>query len=1303
MKIFKRVSIVIGFVFAVFLLAMLGIQLYLNTAQVEGRIQARVNQAIPGTLTWKSSRFSIFKGEMELKHVRLTGPDNNRVLALDRFSVRISWIRLLKGDFSIQGLVLENPHIYLFKDRSGKFNIIQALYTLKHPPEESAKNSGFPFNVLLHQLNVTNGFIQYNTSEETAGNSIDRLMFQDIHLTVTDGNLLKRRGRFLGRIARGHIQVKGIGTDIGQLSFKANVQKDRMSELLFNVNADGINAAITGTVENLFTNTPILDLHLKSRASLSRITDLLSVGPDFSGEIQTDSNLKGTIRNPDIDLQLSYKGGKLAGRRIDWIHLMCRLKNKQLNIGDLSANTPLGRFDIKGDVDFTKALSGDLLTSVLDADAVSYKFLIRQKTAQLKNMAPGIPDLKGAVHADIELEGKGVDPKSLWAETTIEFYGDKLAAAKIPLPIDAHVRAQAGMTDGRVTIRNLTADANGARLEMNGRYDVVSRQAFARFELDAPDLSEILSKLGVKGVRGEVNITGKMSGTMSRPLMDARLKGEDLRFDNVRFGSVDANFRFSEGRLSLTRGEITSGDSNVDISGDVRIFDPMNTQLLRHPVFMVAFTGKDLSLKDFVESMDGKFDMSGSFKGDITRPKGKLDVYGENIDLGIQKIHVVQLASRLDGRRVNIDPLTLAIVPGEKIVLNGWVSLNKHYELHLASNEILIKNIQKLAFLKTNSGKISFDLAGKGEFSNPQFKGKAILYDLIFNNKKLGKIPFNIGVENQAAYIEGGLNFYLKATYELQSRFFSTSARFDHTDLTPYLQLFGKKELSGAVTGTIDGKGEFRKPLRIDGAIKIAQLALFWKNKAVITGRDLGVFVNKDEISIPKMRLSLLEQGHFTVSGSGKLWKNIDLKAEGIIPFSVLPVFTDSISDAGGKARISLHVSENGLQPIFDFDAALENGSIVVSGLFQKFHDINGHVRATPKAVTFDNIQGMLGAGRFGLSGAVDLDRYRWSNIGLTLKADNLPITIPDLLNVRLSSELDIRGSPKKSLIKGDVIFLDGRYTKDVRLNPIESIGQESRAAPPPTSKTPWPIFDNMGLDCRIKYKAPFVVDNNIALLAIKPDLHVRGTVNQPLITGRAEVESGTVYFRKNEFNVKKGILDFINPYKIEPTVDIQGDIKIRQWTVTLNVSGTLDNLKFNLSSNPSESEQDILSLLITGKTTKELIAGQGGSLLSPKQMLADVLAENAQKEIKNATGLDIVALEYNGANNGGTSDGVNVTLGKELSKRVAVKYGAQTRNAKVIQKVIAEYKFLETLLMNTFEDTEGNYGAGIQFRLEFR
>ena len=125
--------------------------------------------------------------------------------------------------------------------------------------------------------------------------------------------------------------------------------------------------------------------------------------------------------------------------------------------------------------------------------------------------------------------------------------------------------------------------------------------------------------------------------------------------------------------------------------------------------------------------------------------------------------------------------------------------------------------------------------------------------------------------------------------------------------------------------------------------------------------------------------------------------------------------------------------------------------------------------------------------------------------------------------------------------------------------------------------------------------------------------------------------------------------------------------------------------------------------MLVTGKTTQELIAREGGSSLSSGHMLADVLSETVQKQIKDATGLDVVELEYKEGGEADALDEVKVTVGKELSPRITVKYGVQTKNAKVIQQMITEYKFLEKLLMNTFQDTEGHYGGGLQFRIEFR
>ena len=343
--------------------------------------------------------------------------------------------------------------------------------------------------------------------------------------------------------------------------------------------------------------------------------------------------------------------------------------------------------------------------------------------------------------------------------------------------------------------------------------------------------------------------------------------------------------------------------------------------------------------------------------------------------------------------------------------MNGWVSMDKNYDFSMISNDISLKNIKKMASLNIDSGKISFDISGKGGFENPRLKGKVVLSDLSFNNQRLEQIPFEIKVEDQTAYISGGLNFTLDATYGLQSRSFSTSARFDNTDLTPYLQLVGKKELNGTITGSIESKGNFGTPIQIEGTTRISQLALFWKDTPLIKGNDLMLLVHNDDISIPGMRLSLVDRGYLTIKGSGKLNKDLNLEADGNIPFEILPMFTEDISDATGESHFSLKMNGNLSTPNIIIQANIKNGGMTIPGLFQKLHDVNGDVRITSDAMVLDSIKGMLDTGTFELKGAIDLERYQPSNIGLKLKVDNLPISIPDVLDIRLNSELDVQGS----------------------------------------------------------------------------------------------------------------------------------------------------------------------------------------------------------------------------------------------------------------------------------------------------
>ncbi len=1185
----------VGAVIAVFLFLLIGARAYLDTDRARQQIQTKINQAIPGTIIWSGSRLSLWRGEVELRNVRLNSSTNDKLIELNRLFLRISWNRFLQRELCVNSLFFEAPRIYLKTDPLGKLNLVQAL-SPSEPEESKSTDYRLPFNVVIRELNLVNGFFQYQTAEDRVEGQKGPMVLQNVTLTLKDADLLKEKAL----------------------------------------------------------------------------------------------------------LTCEITGGSISGYRIDRMHLSCRLTDRCLTLNDLNLYTASGTFDLKGRVDFKKAFADGFISSRPDLNAISYHLSLHQKNTMLETMPFNRPGLKGSITSLMELKGTGINPKTLTAETALELVASNLSAGEAFSPLDARVNAQAIMENGRVTVHQLGARADETHLKVSGNYDIASHKVASEFIFNTPDLTRVLSVFGIKA-SGKMEFHGKWGGTITEPIAHVQLQVENLEFDQVKIGDANAKIQFSEGMFSLDHGKIRNHNSLLDISGTVRIHDPITRDILKNPGVNIALKGDALFIEDFVEGIRGKLVLNGHISGDTAHPRGKLNVKGEDLDVYTRKIQEIRLASDFDGDRFNLDPFEIVIAPGETILLHGWISLNKDYHLRLASEGISLKNLTPLHLADGDTGKVSFMFQGQGAFENPQIKGEVGLYELRFNTQPLQDERLRIEVKDRTAYISGGRNVALDATYQFQTRDFSASAGFDNTNLAPYLKIAGPSELNGSITGKIQVTGNARSPDQIKGSANISGIEIFSKETPLLRARDFNAFLKYEEISIPGVRLDLLEQGMLNLNGTCKLNGDLDINTHGSLPLEVIAHFSDDFPNVSGDVLFSLYINGNLSQPSIRADAEIKNCSMTVPGLLQNMHDLNGRVRVTPETVVLDDIRGMLDDGSFELLGTIDLKEFRPSRMDLKLKARDLPVMIAGTLETRLNAELDIRGTPEKSSVSGDIQIIEGKYYKDVELNLAESLGKKSREQALPPSEIPWPFLKDMSLDITTRYKELFIVDNNMALLALKPDLRIYGSVNQPLISGRAQVESGTIYFQKKEYTVKKGVFDFINPYKIEPATDVQSEIKIRQWTVFLNISGTPDNLKVTLSSDPWETQENILSLLITGRTTRELIAGQGGLSRSSTKILADILAETAQKQIKDATGLDVVELEYTQAKEAGAPDEVKVAVGKELSKRVTVKYGMQTKNARVIQQVITEYKILENLLVNAFQNTEGHYGGGLQFRLEFR
>ena len=383
----------------------------------------------------------------------------------------------------------------------------------------------------------------------------------------------------------------------------------------------------------------------------------------------------------------------------------------------------------------------------------------------------------------------------------------------------------------------------------------------------------------------------------------------------------------------------------------------------------------------------------------------------------------------------------------------------------------------------------------------------------------------------------------------------------------------------------------------------------------------------------------------------------------------------------------------------------------------------------------------MLDSGKFAFLGKIDHDFFTPRRIDLKFNTDALPLEIPDTLSLLLNSRIQVVGKDGKAEANGEIVLSNGSYYRDVNINLmlLNSIGKRTRRVAPAAKPLKLPFFKEIALNIAVKSRDPFLVQNNLADLEIQPDLTVGGTLSQPVVSGRADVASGEITFKKNIFTVTKGVIDFVNPYKTEMSIDIEGETEVRgtgqnTWIIYLTLKGTPNDLELKLSSVPEETDADILSLLIFGKTREELSNGGTQSNTSARELLAGILADTLGEELKKDTGLDILEVETGkeneeeasggekvssdqskpiaddsapdgGGKNGEdvSSDRVKVTLGKHLSKRMTVKVALESDKGEMVQRAISEYKFLEHVLISGFRDSKGVFGGNLIFQIEFR
>jgi autotransporter translocation and assembly factor TamB len=1301
-----------GLFFTVIIAFLGGCLLLLQTNRVQQQIQSKINATLPGAVIWEQGRISPFNSSVELRHGRLLDPEQRTVATFDRLAVRFNLFALLNRTVDIAFLTLDAPHVDLVNTPNG-LNI-NRVFTTPGPEAPAPKDeSASSFKWTIRSLRIHNGHLEF---DDPAG----QLKTKATAIELTgEGNFIEQKGTADLAIGALEIQSPRFSQRFASLALRAQLIGSRLRPLSITVRTSHSQLSLKGKIERLF-EAPYLDLTVVADLDLSELKALVPVNDGLNGRLLARLQAQGDWYDPQIALVLtSDEGGPFLYGTED-LKIDLTMKNRMVDLKEARFSFAGGKTRLTGAIDLRALFPRNLLHYERNFADVRYHLSLVSDDVDLAPLCPPGTDMTGVADGRLDISGRGLDPLHSIADVTVGVDTRRIKTPWLRDALDIQITLTGQLENGTAAWSGLRVHSNGIDLTSDGQFHLDSRHINASMTLNLPELSRALAPLGAENYKGTLTMDAAISGSIHSPELELKLIGQELQTGSHRLGNLFLAGRYADERLAIPELRLVNNTSKISIDGYIGLKDPQSGTWTSDPAIALSIQEATVELQDFFRAMRGRLTFQGALAGTVRDPNAKLQIEGEDIDLAGQAIEFLSGTAHLQNYKVSVGPFALGLPRSAPITMTGTYQFDGGYTVDISAKGVDLGAIAAVEDQSLVQGLLDLQLSGRGSVADPQLNGAIQLRQLRINGNPSEDVSLALSLQDGTARVGGDVGFALTGAYAFERGEFDLSADFKDTDLAAYFTLFNRPRYGGRLTGHITAHGNVARMAEMQARVDLTDIGLNFRDQSVVKTGQVTLTLSKGEATFSRATLKLLKEGFLRVEGKMDLAETLDLRIMGALPAEALQILRPETPTLSGNIELGAQITGTRSNPVYKADIVLSDIGGTIPDLKHKMHRMNGRIHIDPEKVVIEDLKGLIEDGSFGLSGVLEWVDFEPQRIDLALTAQKLPIDMPEKLMARIDGNLQFSGHPGNSRLSGRLVIHDGLYYQDVNLREVLTAKAKSSPSTAAAQKRPGPMgWENIGLDLVVERGGVFRVENNLSELDVDLNLHLAGHLDRPVVNGRSEVVSGEIHFpvlnigtlaqtswipaTTQTFVVQRGVIDFINPSRIEPHLDIRGQVTIRHWHVYLDISGTPEALEFKLSSNPSESEADIVSLLLTGRTAGEMAGGGNAARLTSEQRLMEFTASTFQSDIKAFTGLDVIETGSSPGDADGGEASVTVTVGKNLSERLTLKYATESRGADIINSVIAEYRILENIRAQGFQNTAGNFGGSLNFRHEFR
>lgn len=923
--------------------------------------------------------------------------------------------------------------------------------------------------------------------------------------------------------------------------------------------------------------------------------------------------------------------------------------------------------------------------------------------------------LEGKTTGRVDITMAGTNKKTatgkIYADITANSRADKDGA----IPVNGRVELTA--TNGLVNVDHAKLNTEKSTVSATGQFDMAQNNSNLTLALNSTDASEIDRIFRVSGYgdeaaaqldeyqatfAGNLKFDGTLKGNSDNPIIDGNASVDQVLLKGRPVGSLTTDIAVSplgteikNGRLQETGGPgvITFAVNIPKVGENTTSVNAKLTNVNAGNLIAALPLGTiPEQLMDFNAPTSGTVEITGlpnKFQGLIDLSSGQGSVRGQSFDS-------LKARASFAYPLITVENLELRLGTGELIAKGTYNRESTVFDFDLGGKNVPLPLVTALLPPSENmpviTGLADVTAEAEGRKDNTasykvKFNGTA--RDVFINQNAFGVVTFSgdtanerlnanltTNFNNRPQVINGSVNF---ADNRLP---FSVETTLDNSPLEPFLALV--PQLSGVqLGGTGTGRVEFSGlaaakdaegkdvPVKstLTGTAQFSQLALLIQDQPLNATSPVSVHFNGNELSVDSAKFS---GGGSNMSIGGTVAFNENgsnnLAVDGRVNLNLLnivPAIATSDTFFSGYADVAVRLSGPVTAPRLSGSANLENAAIAtfIGSERISVDRVKGRVIFTSNQAQIESATGYLGGGKFTAGGGALLNGVKLQAFSLSLNGTNVTVPLPQDFITTGDAKLEISGrtferSGDLSIrIAGNIQAKRSLYTKDIDLSNVLGGRRESSLGAGGSSLRA-PRFD-----LTIEGRDALVVRNNIADLTASVSLRLTGDADNPIITGRITANSGTVFFRKDRYEVQRGVLEFPPNTSVDPVISLQAESEIAGYQIFVSLNGPLtdtENLNASVRSSPALPQADVISLITTGSLSNNEggipTLAQSGINTAAEVITDTIINEPVRKATDKLFGLNVFEIDPN-LSGQRLNPSARLTVGRQINNNLRITY----------------------------------------------